>query len=86
MASNSTSGPDEAYECTLDNQCITIISVGGFFGLMLCCMCTTVIIRLINFCSPDVPLTPLQRPDQQDPKPFSSDNPIQVVTMEEDPS
>jgi len=85
MASNSTSGPEEAYECTLNNQCLTIISVGGFFGLMFCCMCTTVIIRLINFYSIDLPLRSLPAPEPQDPKPLNSENPIRVVTMEEDP-
>ncbi len=94
MASNSTTGhsTEETYECTLNNQCATIISLSLFFGLLFLCACASIIIRFTLCCERDAPLDATDATDatdaahNQDPKPLQSqENPIRVASIEEDP-
>ena len=95
MASNSTSPTQgttgDGYECNMNNQCVTIISIGTYFALIFFCSCCTLSYRClqrINFIDEreEAATRRQQQQQQQQPKEDTRvENPIRASVADEDP-
>lgn len=92
MASNSTSPSQGAtgdeYECNMNNQCVTIISISTFFGVIFLCSICTICYRFYqNFFyihdEFEEPSSAQQCQEHKENAPVQ--NPIHVAVSEEDP-
>lgn len=81
--SNSTAADGE-YHCTLENSCATFVSIGVFFSLLFVCACGGLLYRYKSVCAA-VPQEDVFENRTQEPKPIVVQNPISVVTLDEDP-
>lgn len=81
--SNSTTADGE-YHCTLENSCTTFISIGTFFSLLFVCACGALLYRYKSVCAVGLQEEVLENRTQE-PKPIIVQNPITVVTLDEDP-
>lgn len=83
MASNGTAANSDDYVCDLKNQCVTIISISTFFGLLLICSSVALCYRCFwpEDTTAAVVTTPLETAQQQQEKPETIE-----VAVDEDPS
>jgi hypothetical protein len=85
MASNGTAVSGDDYSCDMKNQCLTVISISTFFGLLLICSCLAICYRCFWKEESVSVTTPLEAAAQQQQQPQQKPEIIDVA-VDEDPT
>jgi hypothetical protein len=83
MQNGTVPSVDDGMECNLRNSCIAVISISCSLGLLTCCLCFAICIRLFALENSEFALRFIAVEPQQTKVII---NPIQKVVVDEDPS
>ncbi len=81
MQNGTVPSVDDGMECNLRNSCVAVISVSCSLGLLTCCLCFAICIRMFALENKEWAL----RCIAVEPQTTVVLNPIQKVVVDEDP-